>query len=1409
MSSYLGVDCGSISLNVSLSVDDGPPRTIYERTHGRPLPALHRGITRLIEECGDIRLAGALVTGSGRELLSRITGIPTINEITAHATGAYSVNPAIRTIIEIGGQDSKFMEIEPPSGGITPRIPVFRMNELCAAGTGAFLDEQAQRLGIAIESFGDLALSCEKPASIAGRCAVFAKTDMIHQAQEGATIPDILMGLAFSLVRNYVSTLIKGDLIKPLVSLQGGVMSNSAVVEAFTKVLGLGTDSYVIPPHFKELGAVGCMRLAQARSSVADLSLGRILDSLKKVSIIHSNVHHFKPLSASLPAGGLRPNPIRLGETTPPIIMGLDIGSVSVKGVVIDATGMILGEVYEFSHSKPLDTLTAVMGRLAEFSPDVFAITGSGRYLAGRLLDCELIVNEISAQGRSALEFDPTIDSVIEIGGQDSKWIGFENGAVTDFEMNRVCAAGTGSFLMAQSAKLDLDMETEFSAAALRAGAPVDLGSRCTVFMESDLVHHQNNGASREDLAAGICVSIVKNYIERTMSAKPVGRKALFLGGVAAAPAVKAAFEQFLGVKLAVPPWYKVSGAYGAALKALDALEAGNLTPKGDQRVVCDPSHIEKDHFSCAGCVNQCRITKYKTTSRTIFSGGLCDKWELEKSHETSPKKGDFFSLRERFMEELPPADVFEEVWGMARVPQVYEYYPFWHEFLKSLGVKLTLAPRSTRTLFLKGLKHLNVETCLPMKALAGHFHYLKEQGVKKIFNPAILNERIAPDVKSSYCPYIQASSRFFKGAFDFEWIEPIVNNYLMADSFKHEHIQLALTRGFSKKQAAEMYEAACEAQNAYDTRLESAGRDFLASLADDGRAVVILGKPYHSSDAFLNMNIGPILRKLGVKALPADLYPFDPGLAPRPVTWKYQSRLAMIAAEIAHDPRLFPVFITFYGCGPDAFTFRHLREAFGQKPFLTLEMDEHSSTAGMITRLEAFLDRMRSGDRKKRAKVTRLILTHNDRPQGGDSTPAFHIVPPGRAVQSGARTRKFKAETLFIPYISDHAFAFAAAAKSIDIDAHVLDPPNKDSEELGRSHLIGGECHPYALVLGDYLKVCRDLPDNVAQKSIFYVISPDACRLREFPIYLEKVRRELDLSLRVAPTFQEGIQAFGATERQAAKLIRRAWEGVNAFDALARVYLGIRPRAHERYLAEAMYIEARSKICDALIEGKIGQGLEEALHALGQVPVDESKTGPLISITGDYYTRVVPFANNDVYEEVEALGGFVWPPPTYSDCIKLATIRDFLWTASYGDTKTAAKWGLYYALMVMSEYKVRKASTWEFTSAGALDLMGFNIWKSADLHTNIKLPPGITAPIATTLLDINQGVDGILNLISLNCSYGTVVTAALNRIVKERNCAPMLTLVYDGLKKTNEKTRLEAFMEQAWEHYNTKGRQS
>ncbi len=1432
---FLGLDCGSVSLNVVLLDEkSGMRESLYLRTGGRPRETLTSALESLSEEYGGSRtLSGAYVTGSGRALLSECLQIPAINEISAHAAGAFRVNPAIRTIIEIGGQDSKFIRIEPPERGPTPRIVAFRMNEICAAGTGSFLDEQADRLGIPIETFQDIASQAKEPAAIAGRCAVFAKTDMIHQAQEGTPLPEILLGVAYALARNYIATLIRGDTLEKMVSLQGGVMANASVVKAFQDLLEFNADQIVIPPHFKVLGALGCAVMAQRDLCGETITLEGLRKRALRPPAGSTRLVAQAPLERrSLHATCTTGEP---GAYEPPYIMGLDVGSVSVKGVVIDSRGSILASDYCLSSGRPLEALQAVMDALSHQGPpaSIYAVTGSGRILAGRLIQADLTVNEITAQARAAVTHDPDVDTIVEIGGQDSKWISLEGGTLRDFEMNRVCAAGTGSFLMEQADRLGLHMGEEFSEAAFSSDCPSDLGTRCTVFMESDLIHHQNNGSSRGDLAAGVCISIVRNYLERVANHKALGQRIMFLGGVAANQAVRSAFERETGRTFDLPEFYKVSGAFGAALKALDDIEIGDLIQRNRSPIALDIEQVAKKSFSCSGCPNQCKIDKYMLGDRIVFHGGRCDRWEVEGGSRQSNRDQDLFCLRSRLLEDLAEqietgeekGRLLRQTLGIIRSPHFYEWFPFWKAFWHHLGFSIRVASPPDRKQFEQGTRFLRVETCLPMKMMAGQIRMLVDEGMKTVFHPAILNENPLADGSKlvEHCPYIQASSQFLKGSFDIKWLEPVISYGHDPDSFRDEHIRLAKRLGVTSSKASQAFESGMAALAEFRSTIESTGRRVLESLGSDEQALLILGKPYHTSEPFLNMNLGSLFRRLGVKAIPGDIFPLETYPTRNPITWKHQLRMISLARAIAHDSRLFPVMITFFGCGPDPFTIRHINESLKGKPILLLEMDEHSSRAGIMTRLEAFLDHIktyRSDSKPKKQKSIRVSSesvssrspgTHGVAPLSNErqtteirkvSSVARGVPPMGNTSHIGESNRSCsrssrRVDAIYLPHFGDHTLAFAAAARSVGIDAGVLPPPDEQSQRLGKPHLMGGECHPYTLILGDYLKLASRLTPDEGKRTIFCVPGYSACRLRQYPVYIDKIRKACGYSVRVIADLSQALTAFGLSKRYRDSVALRTWEGLNAYDVLLQAYLRIRPIALNKDTFEEAYAQSKTHLFEALSHDSVVEGLEGALQSLWSAPMEEKPDRPTVAVTGDYYTRVVSFANNEVFREIEALGGTIWSPPTFSDGLKLYYSQEVHSNSANVGSRDFDAMSEFYASMILSELRIKGSALSRKTFRGNIDPLGRRTRRVLAMHLDPRYPPGMGAPLATALDQIDGGAHGVLNLITLNCSYGTVVSAVLGRILKERPGFPMLTLVYDGLKKTNERTRLEAFMDQ------------
>jgi len=475
------------------------------------------------------------------------------------------------------------------------RLSDFVLNNICAAGTGSFLDQQAKRIGISIEKeFGEQALLSKDPPRIAGRCSVFAKTDMIHLQQIATPVHDIVAGLCFAVARNFISSLGKGKQFDTPVIFQGGVAANAGVVRAFRELLNAGEKDLIIPEYYASMGAIG--------------ALFHTLDQEKLTSNPYRGQEYLNNYLSGQQARGITNE--QLVETDAvynkevyqipkninklDVYLGLDVGSLSTNVVLIDEKNRVIARRYLKTAGEPLEAIRKGMTEIFDEIGDKVVVkgagsTGSGRYLTGDFIGADTIQNEITSQATAAIAYDPKVDTVFEIGGQDSKYISIKNGVVVDFEMNKVCAAGTGSFLEEQAEKLDINIIEEFGSMALGATQPASLGNRCTVFMETALNSQQQSG--------------VENYIQKVVRNKRIGNHIFFQGGVTNNKAVVAAFEKITGKKIIIPPHFDVTGAIGVAMLARQTIQGQK---KKTRFKGFDISKIpyKVDIFTCKACSN-------------------------------------------------------------------------------------------------------------------------------------------------------------------------------------------------------------------------------------------------------------------------------------------------------------------------------------------------------------------------------------------------------------------------------------------------------------------------------------------------------------------------------------------------------------------------------------------------------------------------------------------------------------------------------------------------------------------------------------------------------------------------------------------------------------------------------------
>jgi predicted CoA-substrate-specific enzyme activase len=968
--------------NQGLTLVDGAPVLVsrYRRIKGSPADAAAALLSELLAALPDGSLTGARVTGSGGRLVAPALEAGFENEFKAISRGVAALHPETQTIFEMGGETSKFIRLEPSDDPLRTGIVDYQTNGDCAAGTGSFMDQQASRLLYDIEDVGDIVLGAGKAASIAGRCSVFAKSDMIHAQQKGYEPPEVLRGLCDAVMRNFKGTIAKGKVIEPPVAFIGGVAANEGAVQSLREAFGLDDGQLFIPEFHTSMGAIGAALIEADVEHARDTAISALDTDLLPAADFPVT----EPLSMDrvvLLRDMAKPFDFGGNGAVIDAYMGIDIGSVSTNLVLIDDAGDVIKEIYTKTDARPVEVVSK---GLADIHDEIGArinllgvgTTGSGRELIGELTGADIITDEITAHKTGAdhigRRIDKRCDTIFEIGGQDSKFISLQDGIVVDFAMNEACAAGTGSFLEEQAEKLGIDIIGEFAELALGSPAPIRLGERCTVFMERDVMAYQQRGARREDLVAGLAFSIATNYLNRLVRERHVGDCIFFQGGTAYNDAVAAAFSQILGKEIIVPPHNGVIGALGMALLARERVQRTGepTTFRGWDLEQVDYTVVD---FVCKACSNECDIRQYTIEGEKTYWGDKCsDRYRKPAKVDKEPVIDDLVAFRERQL--LAPYEAARErvpetapTVGLARAMYTYDRLPFWATFFAELGLRPVLSPESDKQIREAGVALTVAEPCFPIRAAHGHIQWLLQNGVDWVFVPNQVNEETEfMQYNSHACPWGQTLPFVVKtapglAAHKDKILDPRVQFRDGRDGLIRDMAGMAARIGASKARLRAALDRAYAAQDVFRASLLAAGDEALRRLDETGElGIVLIGRPYNMYDKGVNMDIPRKLRKFyGVNLIPLDFLPIkgidiDP-LVPN-MFWNYGRKILQTATWVRDKDRLHLIYMTNFKCGPDSYIKHYVREASG-KPFLTLQFDEHQNDAGAMTRCEAYLD--------------------------------------------------------------------------------------------------------------------------------------------------------------------------------------------------------------------------------------------------------------------------------------------------------------------------------------------------------------------------------------------------------------------------------------------------------------------
>lgn len=1092
---YVGIDIGASSVKVAAVDAAGAVVRVLRRAHqGSPLPCLRALLDELAngENEPGARVApeaggraggegacenepaaasaisatsrplplgtcgGVAVTGSGAGMVRALApGLRELEEVPALVKGVRALAPQAACVMQMGAQSGVFA-----TGFAAGAAPEFAMNESCAAGTGSFFEDQMQRLGLPLDSYSDLVTRAQSVPRLSGRCSVFAKTDIIHRQQEGVPVEDILQGLCHATVKAFKATIVRSLPVENPLALAGGTLLNAGVVRAVREVFDLGEDELLADPQLVNAQAVGAA-LAAAEAGEADAQLvalraalggesaGQDDDLARLPRLPHVDCtpnrgfalapSPWNPAGAPAYDGGAVPrsaavDALAAGQPVP-VALGVDVGSTSTNLVLVSTDGVLLDAQYLRTRGNPKqavrDGLASLAQRVGSRAHVVAAgVTGSGRTMIGNLIGADAVRDEITAQARAAAAADPLVDTVFEIGGQDSKYIGLAAGQVADFQMNKVCAAGTGSFVEEQAARLGIALP-DYGALALSAERPVDLGERCTVFVETAINAALAKGATKPEVAAGLCLSVVRNYLHKVVNNKPVGRRIVLQGGVAYNPAIVAAFRAYAGDNLTVSPYFAVSGAVGAALLAAEA--QGVLSV-------------------------QTGVTADKTFPSSNFKG-----WDLSgASHaarrvdpeEIAANRAFFHKVDEMYLEGYDPQrDPAKKTVGIPRALMLHKLFPMANAFFKQLGFNVVLTDASDEETVRLAQASAQGETCYPVKLVHGHMAQLLDAGVDYVFMPSVHTIRhLKSTVPHNYaCTYMQSIPAIVAKELDYEGhgitlLNPQMNLDFGQGAMAEVMLEVGAQLGRTPQETARAMLAGGFAVTEFTRKTEELGDQLLASLKPGERVIVIITRNYGIVDPALNMGIPDLLLDRGQKVITVShLHAHDLGIsADYPgVVWPFGQHILSGAKLVRRDPRLFAVYLTNHGCGPDTMISHLFAEEMAGKPYLQIEMDEHYSKVGVETRVEAFLNAIEhyeAADLRGAPTSTRVVNSACEPVRKGElaGLPSFGPYGP-----------------LAVQWLRDQGISVCELV------------PNAQTLELGRKECTSKEYYSFASLLG------------------------------------------------------------------------------------------------------------------------------------------------------------------------------------------------------------------------------------------------------------------------------------------------------------------------------------------------------
>jgi predicted CoA-substrate-specific enzyme activase len=1351
----------------------------------------------------------SLVTGTeGRYLLN----VKSVIEPLCLEKALHYLDYKVDALVSLGGEDLVVYTLD---YGL--KIINSFSGSKCASGTGEFFKQQLARMDMDLDEINSIS-DQSRTFKLSSRCSVFMKSDCTHRLNKGeANRGDIVLSLSDVMAAKVIDFIKKAKILNKKILLAGGVTQNQHLLRFVRE--RMPENEFIVPEQATFFEAYGAALLAQESGSI----LPPLSDIFKQNRIQFQRFKSLKTAEEKVTNLSSQKSKVVAGRE---YILGIDGGSTTTKACLIDMeTHQITASFYGRTHGDPVkafkNCLVEIQNQIKEDTHHgeilitLAATTGSSRELLGVFLETPAIYNEIIAHSVGTTFYQSNIDTIFEIGGQDAKYVFLKNNVPIDYAMNEACSAGTGSFLE-ESAQGDLNIAHawEIGDIAVQASEPLKFGEHCSAFINSDVRKAIQQGASREDITAGIVTSIVSNYLNRVVGNRTIGENIVLQGGVAKNKAVPLAFAMLLDKNILVPPDPELMGCFGVGLLAKQKMEEGflNKTHYNIEDILATDIIYERE-FQCKSCDNLCPIRILNVNNHKYMFGGRCNKYvNIRKKKEFNENEvTDYIEKRNDivFKECAPdPVNIIKRKDFVVGIPRCFSYYTLWPLyawFFHELGIETFVSENISP----EGMARVESNYCFPAEIAHGAVQDITDRKPDFIFLPHFRDMKsYEATVPANFCPITQGLPYYIKKAFpeisEEKFLAPVVSFMYGDEKAAEPFMAMAEKLGCSKDEAQQAFSIAWEKQKDCFSRFSELGKQALEEARQSKKPVIaLLGRPYNAFTRDANMGIPRKYTSRGYSVIPFDILPFEEQSIYPNMYWYYGQQDMKSASFLKNEDNIFVTFISNFSCAPDSFMLHYLKWIMGVKPFLILELDSHTADAGVDTRIEAFLDiiegyRSKIGDIRETRYDNGLRFINNP---GEDihikNNNTGDIIP----IKNNSRVKLLLSNMGRLS-----AELMGASIRGFGINAETMPVPDIYTLQLARNHASGKECLPSHLVLGSVLKYLYS--EKYRKDEIYLLFVPTTtgpCRTGQYFVFYENLFKDLRFENVVVIT----LDSDNSYNELGTEFSKYAWWAILIGDYMKDIETSLRTCAVDPQKAMREYDKIWQKMITVAEQNVTNMlpVLKEISRDISTIPLkNKLENCPKILIVGEIYVRRDDFAVDEligilskrgIIGKVSNVAEWVY----YCDFVRHHELKKRLALHPWHkriftcELKDIIKWEIENSYKKRVEKNIREA----LYSTGLVPDSPHNMkeimrntekhFVSHELYSEISISSGVAA---TAMMD---GYAGIINISPFACLIGRVIEGVLTPWARERKY-PVLSIEIDGnLLPPNIISKLDIFM--------------